>query len=54
MAASAIFQALICVGVNVGKFLIGLGVRNVLGTKITWSGKMLVSGRLSVSLHYCN
>jgi len=41
-------------GVSVGKFLINLGVRNVLDTKITWSGNMRVSGRLSVSLHYYN
>jgi len=35
MAASAIFQALIWVGVGIGKFLIDLGVRNILNTKIT-------------------
>ena len=46
MAALAIFRALIWVGVSVGKFLIDLGVRNVLDTKITSSGKMLVSGCL--------
>jgi hypothetical protein len=47
MAALAIFQALICVGVGIGKFLIDLGVRNILDTKITWSGNMLVSGWLA-------
>jgi hypothetical protein len=44
IAALAIFQALNCVGVGVGKFLIYLGVRNILDTIITWSGNMLVSG----------
>jgi hypothetical protein len=34
MAALAIFQALIWVGVDIGKFLIDLGVRNILDTKI--------------------
>ena len=53
MAALAIFQALIWVGVDIGKFLIDLNVRNILDTKITWSGNMLVSGWLSISLH-CN
>jgi len=58
MAALAIFQALIWVGVDIGNFLVDLGVRNILDTKITWSGNMLVSGWmagcLSVSLHYYN
>ena len=34
IAALAIFQALICVGVGVGKFLNGLGVRNIFNTKL--------------------
>jgi len=49
MAAVAIFQGLIWVGVAIGKLLmllIDLGVRNILDTKITWSGNMLVSGCL--------
>jgi hypothetical protein len=57
MASLAIFQALIWVGVGIGKFLTDLGVRNILDKKITWSGNMLVSGWpswLSVLLHYCN
>jgi len=36
------------------QFLIDLGIRNILDTKITWSGNMLMSGWLSVSLHYNN
>ena len=51
IAALAIFQALIFVGVGIGKILIDLGLRNILDTIITWTGNMLVSGRLSVSLH---
>jgi hypothetical protein len=35
MAALAIFQALIWVGVGIGKFLNGLDVRNISDTKIT-------------------
>ena len=58
MAASAILQAMIWVGVVIGKFLIDVGVRNILDTKITWSGNILVSGWLavfpSVSLHHNN
>jgi hypothetical protein len=54
IAALAVFQALIFVGVGIGNFLIDLGLRNILDTKITRSGNMLVSGRLSVSLHYYN
>ena len=54
IAALAIFQALIFVGVGIGKLLIDLGLRNILDTIITWTGNMLVSGRLSVSLHYYN
>ena len=56
MAASAIFQALIWMGVGIGNLLIDLDVRNFLDTKITWSGNVLVSGWLSlcvsISLHY--
>ena len=52
MAALAIFQALIRVGVFIGKFSIDLNVRNNLDTKSTWSGNMLVSGWLAVSLHF--
>ena len=52
MAALAIFQAFIGVGVVIGKFSIDLNVRNILNTKITWSGNMLVSGWLAVSFHY--
>jgi len=47
MAALALFQALICVGVCIGKFLIDIGVRNILETKITWSGNKLVSAWLA-------
>ena len=42
MAAVAIFKALIWVGVGIGKFLIDIGVRNILDTKIKWAGNMLV------------
>jgi hypothetical protein len=38
IAAVAIFQVFIWVGVGIGNFLIDLGVRNILDTKITWSG----------------
>jgi hypothetical protein len=38
MAALAIFQALIWVGVDVVKFLIDLSVKNILDRIITWSG----------------
>ena len=54
MPAVAIFQALIWVGVGIGKFFLDIGVRNILDTKITWSGNMLVSDWLSVSLYYYN
>jgi hypothetical protein len=58
MAALAIFQALIWVGVGIGKFLIDVHVRNILDTKFTWFGNVLVSGWpagwLSVLLRYCN
>jgi len=54
MAALAIFQALICVGVCIGKFFIDIGVRNILDTIITWCGYMLLSGWLAVLLHYYN
>ena len=43
-------------GVFIGKMIIDLDVRNILDTKITWSGNVLLSGWLSlclsVSLHY--
>jgi len=52
MAALAIFQAWIRVGVGIGKFLIDLGVRNIFDTKLTWSRSMLTSGWLCVLLHY--
>jgi len=52
MAALAMFQALIRVGVVIGKFLIDLGVRNILDTRITWSGNILVSVRLAVCLFH--
>jgi len=53
MAALAIFQALIWVGVDIGKFLIGIDIRNILDTTITWSGNILVSGWLFRCLLYC-
>ena len=34
IAALAIFQAWICVGVCIGKLLNGLGVRNIFNTKL--------------------
>ena len=46
IAPLTIFLALIWVGVGIGKLLIDLGVRNILDTKITWSGNMLMSGWL--------
>jgi hypothetical protein len=52
MAVVALFQAWICVGVVIGKFLIDLGVRNIFDTKLTWSESMLASGWLYVSLNY--
>ena len=54
IAALAILQGLIWVGLGIGKLFTDLRVRNILDTKITWSGNMLVSGWLAVSLHYCN
>ena len=48
MAALAMCQALMWLGVGVGKFLIVLGARNIFDTKITWSGSMLVSDWLAV------
>ena len=39
---------------GIGKFFLDIGVRNILDTKITWSGNMLVSDWLSVSLYYYN
>jgi len=53
-AALAIIEALIWMGLDICKFLIDLSVRNILDTKITWSGGMLLSGWLSVLLHYYN
>jgi len=43
MAALAIFQALIRVGLDICKFLIDVSVTNILDTKNAWSGGMLVS-----------
>ena len=54
MGGLEIFQALIWVGVRIGKFFIDIGVRNILDTIITWCGNMLVSGWLAVLLHYYN
>ena len=54
MGALATFHALILVGVGIGKILIDLCVRNIFHKKFTWSGNMLVSGWLSVSLRYYN
>jgi TM2 domain-containing membrane protein YozV len=52
--ALSIFQAWICGGVGTGKFLNDIVVRNILNTKITWSGSMIVFGWLAVLLHYCS
>jgi ABC-type enterobactin transport system permease subunit len=52
MAALAKFQGLILVGLGIGMFLTDL--HDILDTQITWSGNMLVSGWLAVSLHYCD
>jgi hypothetical protein len=49
MAALALFQVWISVGVGIGKC-----VKNILATKSTYSGCMLVSGWLPVSLHSYN
>ena len=38
IAALAIFQAWICVGVSKGKFLNGLGARNIFNTKLPGLG----------------
>jgi hypothetical protein len=54
MVALAIFEALIWVGVGIDRFLIDLGVRNILDTKFIWSGNMVVSGWLYVLLYYHN
>jgi len=54
MAVLEIFQALMWVGVHIGKFFIDAGVRYILDTIITWCGNMLVSGWLAVLLHYYN
>ena len=40
--------------VGIGKFLIDLDVTNIFYTKIAWSGSVLVSGLMAVSLHYNN
>jgi len=53
MAAVAIFQALIWVGVGIGKFLIGIDIRNILDTTITCSGNILVYGWLFRCLFNC-
>ena len=39
-------------GVGKAKFLNDVGVRNIFDTNITWSGRMVMSGWLAVSLHY--
>jgi len=44
MAALAKFHGWIWEGVGIGKFLIGLGVRNIRDTKITWFGSVLTYG----------
>jgi TM2 domain-containing membrane protein YozV len=54
MAALSIFKAWICSGMGIAKFLNDIGVRNIFDTKITWSCRMLTSGWLAVSLHYCS
>jgi hypothetical protein len=54
MAALAIFQPWIWVGVDIGKFLIGLGGKDIFDTKITCSGGVLTSGWLAVCLLYNN
>jgi hypothetical protein len=51
MAALAIYQAWIWVGVSIDKFLIDLGFRNIFNTNITPSGSLLASGCPSVLLH---
>jgi hypothetical protein len=54
MAGLAIFQARMWVVIVTCKLLIDLGVRNFSNTTVTWPGNMLVSGWLSVLLHYRN
>jgi hypothetical protein len=55
MTAVAIFQALICVGVGIGKFFIDVNVRNILHTKLHGVGTCECLGSwLAVSLHYFN
>jgi hypothetical protein len=54
LVALTIFQSWIRVGVGIGKLLIVLGFRNFFNTKITFSGSLLGSGLVSVSLHYNN
>ena len=54
MAALALCDAWIWVQVGIGKFLIDLDVTNIFYTKIAWSGSVLVSGLMAVSLHYNN
>ena len=44
MAALAKFNGWIWEGVGMAKFLIGLGVRNICDTEITWFGCVLTSG----------
>ena len=51
MAAVSIFETWIFIGVGIGKFLNDVGVRNNFDTKITWSGRMVTFGWVSVSLH---
>jgi len=46
IATLAIFQAWICVAVGIGKFLHGLGVRNIFNTKLPGLGAWLVFGWL--------
>jgi len=50
IAALAIFQAWICVGVSKGKFLNGLGARNIFNTKLPDLGACL---GLAVCLFHC-
>ena len=54
MGALAIFQPWICVVMVIGNLLIDWGFKNIFDTKFTWSGSMLTSVCLSVSLHYSN
>jgi hypothetical protein len=53
MAGLAKFHAWIWEGLDVGKFLIDLGVRNIFDTKLHGLGAChLLAGWLAVSLHY--